>query len=76
MEGRIKESTEPFNAGLLIVGLAHLRPTLLKLVTAGFKVLGYSWIEQRPRRKLYKPTGRHTRLAIASGLPAANSNCA
>jgi hypothetical protein len=46
MVDRIKESMEPFNVGLFIVGLAHLHSTLSKLKTAGFEVRGYSWVEQ------------------------------
>jgi len=46
MVDRIKEPTEPFNVGLLIVGLARLHSTLSKLIIAGFKVRGYGWMDQ------------------------------
>lgn len=44
MVDRIKEAMVPYNAGLFIVGLAHLHSTLSKLKTAGFEVRGYSWM--------------------------------
>jgi hypothetical protein len=46
MLDRIKGSMESFNAGLFIVGLAHLHSMLSKLKSAGFEVRGYSWMEQ------------------------------
>lgn len=36
---------EPYNAGLFIVGLAHLHSILSKLKVASFDARGYSWIE-------------------------------
>jgi hypothetical protein len=47
MIDRIKTFMEPFNVGLLIVGLAHLHSILSKLKAAGLDVRGYSWIEQK-----------------------------
>lgn len=47
MVDRIRVFMEPYNAGLFIVGLAHLHSILSKLRTVGFDVRGYSWIDQR-----------------------------
>jgi hypothetical protein len=46
MVERIKTFMEPYDAGLFIVGLAHLHSILLRLKAVGFEVRGYSWIEQ------------------------------
>jgi hypothetical protein len=45
MVSRITELMKPYDAGLFIVGLAHLHSTFCKLIQTGFEVSGYSWME-------------------------------
>jgi hypothetical protein len=47
MAQKIQSAMQPFEAGLLIIGLAHLHSMLVRLRTAGFAVRGYSWMEER-----------------------------
>jgi hypothetical protein len=47
MVQKIRSAMQPFEAGLLIIGLAQLHSMLIRLSRAGFAVRGYSWMEER-----------------------------